>query len=91
MGLSHLFRDRQIIVRSDDGVEYLTLSAARQKFYAGASLLTFATVAALSIANATSTTFADWQAEAVNVVQTAYDRVLGRTSDQALDEHRVGG
>lgn len=86
MGFSHLFRDRQIIVRSAEGVEYLTLSAGRQKFYAGATFLTVATVAALSIANATSTTFADWQAEAVNVVQTAYDRILGRTSDQALDD-----
>lgn len=86
MGLSQLFRDRQIIVRSAEGVEYLTLSAARQKFYAGASLLTFATVAALSIANATSTTFADWQAEAMSVVQTAYDRILGRTTDQSLDD-----
>ena len=50
------------------------------------ALITLAAVTALSIANATSTTFADWQAEAVNLVQTAYDRVLGRVSDQSLDE-----
>jgi murein DD-endopeptidase MepM/ murein hydrolase activator NlpD len=86
MGLSYLFRDRQIIVRSAEGVEYLTLSAARQKFYAGATLLTFATVAALSIANATSTTFADWQAEGISFVQTAYDRIRGRTTEQPFDD-----
>jgi murein DD-endopeptidase MepM/ murein hydrolase activator NlpD len=85
MGLSNLFRDRQVIIRSVQGVEYLTLSAARQKFYAGATLLTFAAVTALSIANATSTTFADWKAEGLEFVQTAYDRILGRGAEQQPD------
>jgi murein DD-endopeptidase MepM/ murein hydrolase activator NlpD len=88
MGLSRLFRDRQIIVRSAEGVRYLTLSAGRQKVYAGVALIGFVSVTALSIANATSTTFADWHAGGINLMQTAYDRILGRT-DESLDDLAV--
>jgi murein DD-endopeptidase MepM/ murein hydrolase activator NlpD len=87
MGLSRLFRDRQIIVRSAEGVEYLKLSAARQKFYAGATLLTFATVTSLSIANATSTTFGEWKAAGLDLAQTAYERILGRIGEQEPGEY----
>jgi murein DD-endopeptidase MepM/ murein hydrolase activator NlpD len=78
MSQRQLFRDRQIIVRSAEGVRYLTLSAARQRIYAGATALGLAGFTALSIAVATSPTLGEWKDEAIVFVQDSYDRLLGR-------------
>jgi murein DD-endopeptidase MepM/ murein hydrolase activator NlpD len=83
MGLSQLFRERQIIVRSEQGVKYVRLSPLRQALFAG--------VSALSLIGGTAWTLTasgmldDIQTNSIAFVQSAYDRVLGRVSDEALE------
>ena len=83
MGLSQLFRERQIIIRSEHGVKYVRLSALRQKLFAGVSALSLIGSAAFGLS--TSGLLEEIQTNGMAFVQTAYDRVLGRVSDEALE------
>ncbi|HEX2113445.1 MAG TPA: M23 family metallopeptidase [Alphaproteobacteria bacterium] len=83
MGLSQLFRERQIIIRSEHGVKYVRLSPMRQTLFAGVSALSLVSAAAWSLS--TSAVYSDIRANGVAFVQSAYDRVMGRVSDQPLE------
>ena len=76
MSLSQLFRERQIIIRSDEGVKYVRLSPLRQKLFAGVSFLSIAALSGWALS--TSSVVADLHAHGAAIVQSAYDRIAGR-------------
>lgn len=84
MGFSQLFRERQIIIRSDEGVRYVRLSPLRQKLFAGVSFLSIAALGGWALS--TSSAVADLQANGMAFVQSAYDRVAGRIAEPEDDQ-----
>jgi len=88
MSFSHLFRERQIIIRSDHGVKYLRLSPLRQKLFAGVSACSILALATWSLS--TLTVLSDIQANGVAFVQAAYDRLTGHVAeDETAEEESI--
>jgi murein DD-endopeptidase MepM/ murein hydrolase activator NlpD len=84
MTFSHLFRERQIIIRSEHGVRYLRLSPLRQKLFAGVSAAALLALVGWSLA--TSPIVSDLQTGGSAVVQSALDRLSGRAAEQDVAE-----
>jgi murein DD-endopeptidase MepM/ murein hydrolase activator NlpD len=84
MTISQLFRERQIIIRSEHGVRYLRLSPLRQKLFAGVSAFSLLALAGWSLS--TSTVLSDIHASGAAFVQSAFDRMAGRTAEQDVAE-----
>src|SRR5689334_8318700 len=82
-----LFRERQIIIRSDEGVRYVRLSPLRQKLFAGVSFLSIAALSAWALS--TSSVVADLQANGVAFVQSAYDRIAGRIAEHEHEDDQA--
>lgn len=85
MGLANLFRERQVIVRSADGVRYLRLSPLRQKLLAGTSFMAFAAIASLSVVNTTTVSLSELRANGLAMMRTAYERVLGKVTEEPVE------
>jgi murein DD-endopeptidase MepM/ murein hydrolase activator NlpD len=79
-----LFRERQIIIRSDEGVQYVRLSPLRQKLFAGVSFLSIAALSGWALS--TSSVITELQANGMAFVQSAYDRVVGRIAEPEDDQ-----
>jgi murein DD-endopeptidase MepM/ murein hydrolase activator NlpD len=84
MGPAPLFRERQIIIRTEHGVSYVRLSPLRQKLFAGVSALSLLTLAAWSLS--ASTIVAEFKDSGIALVQSAYDRLTGRVVEQEVAE-----
>jgi murein DD-endopeptidase MepM/ murein hydrolase activator NlpD len=80
MGSSQLFRERQIIIRSEHGVKYLRLSPLRQKLFAGVSAFSIVAFAGWTLV--TSNVLSDIHTSGVALVQSAYDRLAGRVVEE---------
>src|SRR5690348_14460402 len=78
-----LFRERQIIIRSDEGVQYVRLSPLRQKLFAGVSFLSIAALSGWALS--TSSVITDLQANGMAFVQSAYDRIAGHIAESAAE------
>ena len=78
-----LFRERQIIIRSDEGVQYVRLSPLRQKLIAGVSLLSIAALSGWALS--TSPVVADLQANGMAFVQSAYERIAGHIAEPVAE------
>jgi murein DD-endopeptidase MepM/ murein hydrolase activator NlpD len=83
MGIAHLFPERQIIVRTAEGVRYIRLSPLRQKLYAGCAVLALASVAATSVANVTVARLADLQLDEIATLRGVYERFFGAPTEGA--------
>jgi murein DD-endopeptidase MepM/ murein hydrolase activator NlpD len=82
MGIANLFPERQIIVRTEDGVRYIRLSPLRQKLYAGCALLALAGIAAAPATNLTKKHLADLRLDEITSVRTFYERVFGGSPNE---------
>ena len=87
MGSSHLFRERQIIIRSEHGVKYVRLSPLRQKLFAGVSVLSILALASWSLSS--SSVLSDIQTATVAFVQSTYDRLAGHVPEEEAAEESI--
>lgn len=84
MTYSQLFRERQIIIRSEHGVRYLRLSPLRQKLFAGVSALSLLAFAGWSLS--TSNLLSDMRTIGADWVQSAFERVAAPAAEQEVAE-----
>ncbi len=76
MGIANCFPERQIIVRTAEGVRYIRLSPLRQKLYAGCAILALAGIAAAPVANLARDHLADLRFDEIASVRLLYERVF---------------
>lgn len=84
MTYSQLFRERQIIIRSEHGVRYLRLSPLRQKLFAGVSALSLLAFAGWSLS--TSNLLSDIRTIGADWVQSAFERGDAPAAEQEVAE-----